>query len=230
MPTANTATCPGADRGRNRGAPCTDDRRLAGRRTDDDPRRRGPRALIAAVTLVTAMVAMVMPSGADVTDPAPDATTSTTSAADTSTSEPTADTTAPDPTTTAPTTTAPANGITLTVDTTTTTTPTPGPTPAAVAVPAAASIVVTPSTLLVQGDVVTVAGTGYPANDLIGIIQCKVPSSSVADCNMSTLGYTNADASGNFSTSFTPRRTLLVAGTPIHCADPGACKLGVGAW
>ena len=97
------------------------------------------------------------------------------------------------------------------------------------AVPAAATITVTPSTLLVQGDVVTVTGTGYPANDLIGIIQCKVPSSSVADCNQSTLAYTNADAAGNFSTSFTPRRTLIVAGAPIDCADPDACKIGAGS-
>ena len=131
----------------------------------------------------------------------------------------------PDPSST----TAPTTDTTVGLETTTTTTPTPEPTPAAVAVPAAASITVTPSTLLVQGDTVTVSGTGYPANALIGIIQCRVPSSSVADCNQSTLSYTNTNASGSFSTSFTPRRTLIVGGTPIDCSGVNACKIGAGS-
>ena len=62
----------------------------------------------------------------------------------------------------------------------------------------------TPSTLLVQGDTVTVAGSGFPGNSLVGIIQCRLPTAGVQDCNMSSLAYTNTDSAGTFSTSYTP--------------------------
>ena len=208
----------------------------AGRVTTTDPRRRGLRALVAALALITAMVAMALPTGAgadvtttttDATTGTVDTTTSTTSttgttlpAAEATTTTTEAPTDAVSPDTTAPTTEATA--------TTDTTAPDARSAQGAVAVPAAASITVTPSTLLVAGDVVTVAGSGFPANSLIGIIECKVPSSSVADCNQSTLRYANSDAGGNFSTSFIPRRILIVAGSPIDCSGLGACQIGAG--
>lgn len=209
----------------------------AGRTTSTDPRRRGLRALLVALALIAAMVAMALPSGAGAEGTGaiePADTTTTTQGSTTETSLPADDTTTTEAPAddTVPDTTVPSTDTTDTTPVTDTTIAAPDPAPAAapavVAVPAAATITVTPSTLLVAGDVVTVAGTGYPANSLIGIIQCKVPSSSVADCNTSTLTYSPSDAAGTFSTSFTPRRILTVAGTPIDCADPGACKIGAG--
>ena len=207
-----------------------------GHDTTTSPRRRGLRALLAALALVTAMVAMTLPSGAeDATAPAD--TTTTTNAPDTTvpTVETTTSTTEPAGTTgttvdTPPSTDAPT-------ETTVPATTIPAPTepaasetgaPAAVSVPAAASITVTPSTLLVQGDTVTVAGSGFPGNSLVGIIQCRLPTAGVQDCNMSSLAYTNTDSAGTFSTSYTPRRILYVAGSPTDCAVADACKIGVG--
>jgi hypothetical protein len=95
--------------------------------------------------------------------------------------------------------------------------------------PAAPSLSATPSTGLVQGDTVTVTGTGFPAGDRIGIVQCKLVTDGPIGCNLSTLVYSTADASGSFSASFVPRRILYVDGTPVDCADLDACKIGAGS-
>ena len=44
---------------------------------------------------------------------------------------------------------------------------------------AASAITVTPSTNLVQGQTVSVSGTGYPANSTVGIIECGAGAQTV---------------------------------------------------
>ena len=199
--------------------------------------------------LVTAVLSVLaLPSGAEELgggDPvatAPGPTTTTAVAIDPTSPAPDGPgTTLDSPATTLDPTVAALGATTTTTAPVTTTTgdmpdaPAPPPTagdgvstPALVATPAAPALTVSPSTGLVQGDVVTVTGTGYPANSTIGVIQCKLLSSSVDDCNLSTLSYAMTDASGSFSTSYSPRRILTVAGTGIDCADAAACKLGAG--
>jgi hypothetical protein len=94
-------------------------------------------------------------------------------------------------------------------------------------VPAAAAVTATPSTGLVQGDTVTVAGTGFPANTSVAVIQC-IPGTGVETCSYSTLTYVTTNGSGAFSTSFTPKRILVVGLTAYDCADPGQCRIGAG--
>jgi hypothetical protein len=45
---------------------------------------------------------------------------------------------------------------------------------------------------------------------------------------MSTLTYASTDGAGGFATSFTPRRTIVVAGVSHDCAIAGECRIGVG--
>jgi hypothetical protein len=95
------------------------------------------------------------------------------------------------------------------------------------AVPLAAAIEVTPATGLVQGDDVTITGSGFPASSLLAFVQC-VPGGGQEDCNLANLVYVNSDATGSFSTSFTPQRILRVQGVDHDCADVGACVIGGG--
>ncbi len=94
-------------------------------------------------------------------------------------------------------------------------------------VPAAPAVTATPATGLVQGDTVTVAGTGFPGNTSLGVIQC-IPGSGVETCAFSTLTYVTTNASGAFSMSFTPKRMLVVGLSTYDCADLGQCRIGVG--
>jgi len=95
------------------------------------------------------------------------------------------------------------------------------------AVPAAPSATATPATGLVQGDAVSVTGTGFPASTLLALVQC-VPGDGPEYCNLGTLQYVTSDGSGGVSASFTPRRILLVGGVPHDCAEVGACRIGMG--
>jgi hypothetical protein len=101
------------------------------------------------------------------------------------------------------------------------------PSAAEPATPQAAAITVTPSTGLVQGDTVTVAGTGFPAATMLGVIQC-IPGTGVESCNTNTLAYVTTNGSGAFSMTFTPRRILRVAGVNHDCSTLGECRIGVG--
>src|SRR5690606_23989387 len=94
-------------------------------------------------------------------------------------------------------------------------------------VAAAPTATVTPSTGLVQGDTVTVAGTGFPGTTMLGIIQC-IPGDGVEFCGMSTLTYASTNPAGAFSTTFVPRRILRVAGVDHDCSVAGACRIGIG--
>ncbi|HEY6534180.1 MAG TPA: enediyne antibiotic chromoprotein [Acidimicrobiales bacterium] len=93
-----------------------------------------------------------------------------------------------------------------------------------VLVPAAVTMTATPDTMLVQGDDVTVTGSGAEPNSFVGIAQCLVGASGLESCSPLS-GYTNATASGNFATVTTPRRILRISGVDHDCADVSTCEL-----
>ena len=93
--------------------------------------------------------------------------------------------------------------------------------------PAAPSITVTPATGLVQGDVVTITGTGFPANTQLAFVQC-IPGTGQEGCNLNNLVYVTSNPSGAFTRTFTPIRILRIAGVNHDCAVAGECRIGGG--
>ena len=93
---------------------------------------------------------------------------------------------------------------------------------------AASAITVTPSTNLVQGQTVSVSGTGYPANSTVGIIECGAGAQTAFDCE---LRYTTAptDASGAFSNASFVVNQVISSGNlgTLNCAVD-SCIIAVG--
>lgn len=94
-------------------------------------------------------------------------------------------------------------------------------------------VTITPNRDLVDGQVVTISGTGFPANVDIAFATCTNASEQqgIDTCDLSTSTYmqgrkitTNRD--GAFSEPYTVRRYLTVAGQPVDCGrgnlDPDA--------
>jgi Neocarzinostatin family/Calx-beta domain len=97
---------------------------------------------------------------------------------------------------------------------------------------AATSLTVTPNTGLTGGTVVTVAGTGWAPNALLGYCQA-VPVEPVGpnDCDGGSTALTYADSSGNFSFGLRILRLIRppAVGALVDCADPATpCVIGVG--
>jgi hypothetical protein len=94
-------------------------------------------------------------------------------------------------------------------------------------------VTITPNRDLVDGQVITISGTGFPANVDIAFATCTNASEQhgIDTCDLSTSTYmqgrkivTNSD--GAFSEPYTVRRYLTVAGQPVDCGrgniDPDA--------
>ena len=95
--------------------------------------------------------------------------------------------------------------------------------------PAAAGLTVTPASGLLNDQVVTVTGSGFPAGAQVAVTQCvKVTGGTAQDCNLGRVGYATADGSGAFSVGYTVQRILYVRGTTTDCAVAGACVIGAG--
>ena len=95
-------------------------------------------------------------------------------------------------------------------------------------VPAALSMTATPDTLLVQGDDVTVTGSGATANSFVGIAQCLTGATTLDAClQLSGVG---TSGSGNFATVVTPRRLMTISGVAHDCADVDTCELAAFAY
>lgn len=109
-------------------------------------------------------------------------------------------------------------------------------------------VTVTPATELVDGQVVQISATGFPANTQVGLIQCTSQSIELGQsaCDMSTLTYASVGTGGGVTASFQVRQHLSIGGTPVDCAtgnvDPAGwvsaqraaegqftCILGVGS-
>ncbi len=93
---------------------------------------------------------------------------------------------------------------------------------------AATAVTVTPNAALVDGQNVTVAASVFTANAQLALIECKPGATSEADCDTSTLAFTNADSAGSVSLSYGVFRQIFPANNPagIDCA-PANCILTV---
>jgi Neocarzinostatin family len=82
------------------------------------------------------------------------------------------------------------------------------------------AITVTPSTGLLAGNAVTVAGTGFQDNETLYALECVNlgAATNQTDCDTSTVSIAMSSATGTFSTSVT-----LVTGTISATATPSTC-------
>jgi Neocarzinostatin family len=94
---------------------------------------------------------------------------------------------------------------------------------------AAPTISVTPSTDLVDDEVVTVSGTGYEPDTQVGLAVCEADPLSLADCDLDNIRVPRTDGGGAFETTFPVRRHIDTDDGITDCAGaPGACVLGNG--
>jgi hypothetical protein len=84
---------------------------------------------------------------------------------------------------------------------------------------------VTPNTDLVDGQTVTVRGSGYSPSSSLGIVQCPTGADSLDDCDGRTAHSFSADAAGNYVQPLTVQRVIRrsSAGEATDCAVPGSC-------
>jgi hypothetical protein len=105
----------------------------------------------------------------------------------------------------------------------------------ALAGPAGAAITVTPSTNLVNGEMVTVTGTVSTGSSPLNIYECAYPSPgptmgqplTQSDCDLTNITSVTPDATGAYSTMFKFTDPLTTSGGQIDCSVPGACELVV---
>jgi hypothetical protein len=90
------------------------------------------------------------------------------------------------------------------------------------------TVAVTPQTNLVDLQSVTVVGSNFSPNALVGTVECNSTAVDVNSCDLSTLVYATADASGGVLVNRTVRRIIAVGGKSVDCKAPVGCILGVG--
>jgi hypothetical protein len=86
---------------------------------------------------------------------------------------------------------------------------------------------VTPSTGLVDYQTVHVVGLNFPANGSIPTAECVKGTTGEAGCDLSTLSFSTASASGSFMLDqFVHRILITLSNTRTDCAKaPGSCVL-----
>lgn len=91
------------------------------------------------------------------------------------------------------------------------------------------AITATPNTGLVNGQAVTVAGTGFIANETLYALECAATATNQTGCDLNTVNVVTTSATGTFSTSVTVA-TGTVAGTTTcgtSASDLTACDISV---
>jgi hypothetical protein len=85
---------------------------------------------------------------------------------------------------------------------------------------------VTPGADLVDGQQVTVTGSGYSPGSPVGVIECVAPADSIDDCASPTARSFSADGQGSFRLGYDVTRILEFGNGVEHdCAVPGSCFL-----
>jgi hypothetical protein len=84
---------------------------------------------------------------------------------------------------------------------------------------------VSPNTGLVDGQTVTVRGSGYAPNSSLGIVQCPTGADSIDDCDGRTAHSFSADAAGNYVQPLTVLKVIRRSsiGEATDCSVPGNC-------
>lgn len=95
--------------------------------------------------------------------------------------------------------------------------------------PQAAAITVTPDTGLVDGQTVTVAGTGFAPDSVMFVLQCRVGATTNYSCGWVGYATVQSDGSGAFTTSLQLNRLLYTfSGAPVFdCTPAGSCAVTV---
>lgn len=97
---------------------------------------------------------------------------------------------------------------------------------------------VDPAEGLVDGQIVTVSGEGFPADRQLGVVMCSGVvdlGGGVAQCQISPSTPVVSDADGRFSVEHPVRRIVYIGGHEIDCAEPpppglpATCVVAVGA-
>lgn len=88
---------------------------------------------------------------------------------------------------------------------------------------------VTPTTGLADGQTVTVAGSGFTPNTLIGIAMCKAGTTfSLLDCEIANPTWFTNDTAGAFTHTYNVRAHITTGHGAIDCTvAPRTCVLGV---
>jgi hypothetical protein len=84
-----------------------------------------------------------------------------------------------------------------------------------------------PSSDLLDGQTITLSGTGFDPAAQVGMAECLTGATGTAQCDLAGLRFTTTDASGSLSSQFTVTRVINVGGVLTDCATPNACVLGL---
>lgn len=96
-------------------------------------------------------------------------------------------------------------------------------------------ITVSPATALLDGQEVTVTGSGFPPGESVGVVMCTREAArdygaqGVAACNLGGYASATSDAAGVASATFVVRRVVTLNGVEVDCAESeGRCLIGMG--
>jgi hypothetical protein len=92
----------------------------------------------------------------------------------------------------------------------------------------APTVTVSPSTGLVDQQVVQVAGSGFTVGSTVALLECPAGSTEVSACDLSTILIVTADTTGAIATPYKAVRVITVGGTGLDCSAPAACVLSAG--
>lgn len=92
-----------------------------------------------------------------------------------------------------------------------------------------------PATGLVDGQFVTVSGSGFPPDQSVGVVMCTREAGrdhgarGAEACNLGRPVTIQSDANGVATTEFQVQRILVLDGQEVDCAsEPGRCLIGMG--
>jgi hypothetical protein len=91
--------------------------------------------------------------------------------------------------------------------------------------PCSPTLTVTPNAELADGQTVTLAGSGFGANQVIGMTECEASATTVNDCDLNLVIETDSDSTGAFTIPYDVTRDITVNGTAIDCAT-SSCIMG----
>ena len=83
-----------------------------------------------------------------------------------------------------------------------------------------------PSTGLLDGQSITVNGSGFGANVTVGTVECRTGATTQSGCDFDTLTVVIASGAGAFTEHYRAVRQISVGTATIDCAKPHSCVLG----
>jgi len=86
-------------------------------------------------------------------------------------------------------------------------------------------VIVSPSTNLLDGQMVSVTGSGFSPDATVRVSECRPPVTASSDCAVQSDQLTSADASGSISMLYKVARFIQVASATVDCGAAGACEL-----